>query len=64
MFDLEAIIATIGPELLLAGAGLVGVLIGALLKDGFNSLSFKVWCCCTSGGSRNDGPELGRWPGL
>ncbi len=41
MFDLEAIVATIGPELLLAGAGLVGVLIGAFLKDGFNALSFK-----------------------
>ncbi|MCL4160025.1 UNVERIFIED_CONTAM: hypothetical protein GTU68_061926, partial [Idotea baltica] len=31
----------IGPELWLAGAGLIGVLIGAILKDNFNLISFK-----------------------
>ena len=41
MFDLEAILTTIAPELLLAAAGLLGVTIGAFLGDRFNSLSFK-----------------------
>ena len=41
MFDLEAILPTIAPELLLAAAGLLGVTIGAFLGDRFNSLSFK-----------------------
>ncbi len=41
MFDLEAILTTIAPELLLAGAGLLGVTVGAFLGDRFNSLSFK-----------------------
>ncbi len=41
MFDYEAVFVAMAPELLLAGAGLVGVLIGALIKDGFNGLSFK-----------------------
>ena len=41
MFDLEAIFTTIGPEVLLAAAGLLGVTIGAFLGDRFNSLSFK-----------------------
>ncbi len=41
MFDLEAILTTIAPELLLAGAGLFGVLIGAFMGDRFNGLSFK-----------------------
>ena len=42
MFDLEAILTTIAPELLLAAAGLLGVTIGALFGDRFNSLSFKA----------------------
>ena len=42
MFDLEAILTTIAPELLLAAAGLLGVTIGALFGDRFNGLSFKV----------------------
>lgn len=42
MFDLEAILTTIAPELLLAGAGLLGVTIGALFGDRFNSFSFKT----------------------
>ena len=41
MFDLEAILNTVAPELLLAGAGLLGVTIGAFLGDRFNSISFK-----------------------
>ena len=41
MFDLEAIIIALAPELLLAAAGLVGVLIGAIIKDAFNGISFK-----------------------
>lgn len=32
----------IAPELWLAAAGLVGVLLGALFKDGFNVISFKL----------------------
>lgn len=41
MFDLETILTTIAPEVLLAAAGLLGVTIGAFLGDRFNSLSFK-----------------------
>ncbi|WP_300378774.1 NADH-quinone oxidoreductase subunit N [Henriciella sp.] len=41
MLDFQAMIAAVGPELLLALAGLVGVLLGAIFKDQFNSLSFK-----------------------
>ncbi len=41
MFDLESILLTIAPELLLAGAGLFGVLVGAILGDRFNGISFK-----------------------
>ena len=41
MLDFEAMIAAIGPEMLLALAGLAGVLLGAVFKDRFNSLSFK-----------------------
>ncbi|MEM6535000.1 MAG: NADH-quinone oxidoreductase subunit N [Pseudomonadota bacterium] len=40
MFDFEAVLTAMSPELWLAGAGLIGVLLGALLKDGFNGLSF------------------------
>lgn len=42
MFDLEAIIFTLAPELLLAAAGLVGVLLGAMFKDRFNAISFTL----------------------
>ncbi len=42
MLDLEAIINTIAPELLLAFAGLIGVLFGAIFKDRFNAISFKL----------------------
>ncbi len=42
MFDLEAIINTMAPELLLAAAGLIGVLLGAIFKDRFNAISFKL----------------------
>ena len=41
MFDLETILTAIAPEVLLAGAGLLGVMIGAFLGDRFNGLSFK-----------------------
>ncbi|RIJ28076.1 NADH-quinone oxidoreductase subunit N [Henriciella mobilis] len=41
MLDFEAMIAAIGPEMLLALAGLVGVLLGAVFGDRFNSISFK-----------------------
>lgn len=41
MFDLEAILAAMAPEVLLAAAGLLGVTIGAFLGDRFNGLSFK-----------------------
>ncbi len=41
MLNYTAMILAIGPELWLAAAGLLGVLFGALLKDSFNSLSFK-----------------------
>jgi len=41
MLDYTAMILAIGPELWLAAAGLVGVLMGAILKDRFNGLSFK-----------------------
>ena len=41
MLDFEAMIAAIGPEMLLALAGLTGVLLGAVFGDRFNSISFK-----------------------
>ncbi|MEM1148069.1 MAG: NADH-quinone oxidoreductase subunit NuoN [Pseudomonadota bacterium] len=42
MFDLEAIFVTIAPELLLAAAGLGGVIVGAFMGDRFNVLSIKL----------------------
>ena len=42
MFDIEAILNAIAPELLLAAAGLLGVTIGALFGDRFNASSFKL----------------------
>ncbi|MEL6757974.1 MAG: NADH-quinone oxidoreductase subunit NuoN [Pseudomonadota bacterium] len=42
MFDFESILTTMAPELLLAAAGLIGVTIGAIFGDRFNSLSFKL----------------------
>ena len=42
MFDFEAILNAIAPEVLLAAAGLIGVTIGALFGDRFNGLSFKL----------------------
>lgn len=42
MLDFEAILITMAPELLLAGAGLFGVLAGAIIGDRFNGLSFKL----------------------
>ena len=41
MLDFTAMSWAIGPELWLAAAGLVGVLLGALMKDAFNGISFK-----------------------
>lgn len=41
MLDITAILMTVAPEVLLAFAGLAGVLLGALLGERFNSLSFK-----------------------
>lgn len=41
MLDVNAILIAVAPELWLALAGLTGVLIGALLGDRFNGLSFK-----------------------
>ena len=42
MFDLEAILSAVAPELLLAAAGLLGVTVGALFGDRFNAVSFKL----------------------
>jgi NADH-quinone oxidoreductase subunit N len=42
MLDFEAILITMAPEVLLAGAGLFGVLAGAIIGDRFNGLSFKL----------------------
>ncbi|MCB9961545.1 MAG: NADH-quinone oxidoreductase subunit NuoN [Hyphomonas sp.] len=41
MLNFTAMTLTIGPELWLAAAGLLGVLLGALMKDAFNGLAFK-----------------------
>lgn len=41
MLDLTSILMTVAPELWLAFAGLVGVLLGAIFGERFNSLSFK-----------------------
>lgn len=40
-YEMTQIVEAIAPELLLAGVALIGVLIGAILKDGFNGISFK-----------------------
>lgn len=42
MFDFEAVLMTVAPEVLLAVGGLVGVLAGAIFKDRFNAISFKI----------------------
>jgi len=42
MFDATEAVLSIGPELLLAGAGLAFVLLGALVGDRFNGLSFRA----------------------
>ena len=42
MFDFEALLNAIAPELLLAAAGLLGVTIGAVFGDRFNGISFKL----------------------
>ena len=42
MLDFQAMISAIGPELLLALAGLLGVLAGAVMGDRFNAISFKL----------------------
>ncbi|MEX1251674.1 MAG: NADH-quinone oxidoreductase subunit NuoN [Hyphomonas sp.] len=41
MLDITSILMTVAPELWLALAGLVGVLLGAIFGERFNSLSFK-----------------------
>mgnify|MGYP000288886824 CR=1 FL=1 len=42
MLDLQEMMTAIGPELLLALAGLAGVLAGAFAGDKFNGMSFKL----------------------
>ena len=42
MLDFQAMISAIGPELLLALAGQLGVLAGAVMGDRFNAISFKL----------------------
>lgn len=42
MLDTQSIVQTIAPELWLAGAGLALVLVGAIVGERFNSLSYKV----------------------
>ena len=42
MLDLQEMMSAVGPELLLALAGLAGVLAGAFIGDKFNGLSFKL----------------------
>lgn len=41
MLDVTAILLTVAPEIWLAFAGLVGVVLGAIFGERFNSLSFK-----------------------
>ena len=41
MIDFTAMILTVGPELWLVATALIGVLVGATLKDRFNSVSIK-----------------------
>ncbi|MFN7178667.1 NADH-quinone oxidoreductase subunit NuoN [Hyphomonas sp.] len=41
MLDVNAILITVAPELWLASAGLIGVLVGAILGDRFNGVSYK-----------------------
>lgn len=42
MLDWTAIVSTLAPELLLVSAGLIGVMVGAVLGDRFNSASFRL----------------------
>ena len=41
-YDIEQIVNTIAPELLIAAVALLGVVVGAVMKDGFNKVSFKL----------------------
>ena len=41
MLDITSILMTVAPELWLALAGLIGVLLGAVFGERFNALSFK-----------------------
>jgi NADH-quinone oxidoreductase subunit N len=41
MLDVNAILIAVAPELWLAAAGLIGVLVGAILGDRFNGISYK-----------------------
>lgn len=41
-YELNLIVETMAPELLLSAVGLIGVLIGATFKDKFNRSSFKL----------------------
>lgn len=41
MLDVNAILIAVAPELWLASAGLIGVLVGAILGDRFNGISYK-----------------------
>ena len=49
MFELQTAYQSIGPELLLAAAGLVLTLIGAVLGDRFNALSFRLGALVLAG---------------
>lgn len=42
MVDFETLLRAMAPEVLLAGAGLIGVLAGAILSDRFTTLSFRL----------------------
>ncbi|MDP3461031.1 MAG: NADH-quinone oxidoreductase subunit NuoN [Hyphomonas sp.] len=42
MLDITSILMTVAPEIWLASAGLIGVLLGAIFGERFNSLSFKL----------------------
>ena len=41
IYELMQIVDTIAPELLLTAAALIGVLIGAVIGEDFNKISFK-----------------------
>jgi len=60
MLDFAAIIETLAPEVFLVIAGLIGVVVGAIFREGFNRAAFKCGALCLFAAS---GLALWQWDG-